>query len=143
MDIILEESKMNIKEDGISCTSGNGAPGTVSGAAPENVISVVSLHKRLESASRRWSGTSLQERTRAASDRWLNEASWASRITPSDGADVTDYEKERTKTIKKQIADHEKAFDDARASRQGIDADLRDGDYLDDQIDDFLRDALV
>ena len=125
---------MKIVADGCVNTSGE-----VQGFAPENVVSVVSLHKRLESASQRWSGKSLQERMASAANRWLGETSWASRVEVSDVGTPTDYEKARTKRIKKQQKSHVEEF---LASRDDPAKGLNDADYLDDQVDEFLRDFL-
>ena len=126
--------KTILEEDGCSNTSGEAY-----GHAPENMIALVSLEKRLESAVKRWSGTSLQERTNEAAKRWLNETTWTSRIEVSDVGKPTDYEKARTKRIKDQVKGHEEAF---VASRNDPSLGLNDADYLDDQVDEFLRDYL-
>jgi hypothetical protein len=124
---------MTIQEDGCSVTSGE-----VSDFAPQNMRKLIMpLWERLESAKRRWSETSLQERVESAKERWSDTP----RITNVSGID-TDYEKNRDKQINARIKNYSSDFEDQRNSQQAIDADLREADYVDGQVDEFLRDWL-
>jgi hypothetical protein len=137
-----------IKEEGASVTAGIAGTGSqtdMSEYAPENMVSLVSpLFEKLNAAKLRWGEVSLQERVNSAKARWkLEERSNISRIKVEDHEDATDYEKERTKTINARIKANAEEFKKAQDSRLIKDADLRDVDYIDGQIDSFLKEYLT
>jgi hypothetical protein len=136
-----------VKEDGASVTAGiadSGSQTDISKYAPKNMIKLVdpsgALQERLNAAKQRW-GTTLQERVKSAQARWLvEERTNISRIEKiEDHEGATDYEKERTKTINANLKAEADDFEQTQDSRLIKDADLRDANYVDNMVDDFLE----
>jgi hypothetical protein len=151
--------KAMIHEDGAACSSGSlagaGASQTatdINNYTPEKMRLLLdpggvikeSLFERLEAADKRWNKPlTLQERVNSAEVRWnLKERSNITRIKIEEPKNPTDYEKELTKHTKAHIKAEADAFEKAQDSQQVKDAKLRDADYVDGAIDEFLAECL-